>query len=62
VEQLRAQLAEELLRAVRKSGMTWAALGERLGLSADGARIRYGPVLDRVEEEERLGEAARPPR
>lgn len=51
IEQLRTLLSEEVLRALQRSGMTRAHLGERLGLSDDEVGRRYGHILNRLEEE-----------
>jgi hypothetical protein len=50
------ETARELLLAIRAcldAGATWGEVGERLGMTKQGARSHWGPYLHRMEAEER---------
>ena len=50
------ETARDLLLAIRAcldSGATWGEVGERLGMSKQGARAHWGPYLDQLVAEER---------
>jgi hypothetical protein len=50
------ETARDLLLAIRAcldSGATWGEVGQRLGMSKQGARAHWGPYLDQLIAEER---------
>jgi hypothetical protein len=50
------ETARELLVSIRAcldAGATWGEVGERLGMTKQGARAHWGPYLHRMEAEER---------